>query len=734
MLQNIRISDSEEQIRHDMIELLSSGKSVLFMGAGYSADMKNMYGECLPTANKLAEEICTLGNFTKSSDLSYATSRYLDDPNLNRLQLIELLKNKLTVKETNKDHEVIARVNWRRCYTTNYDDGFKQAALKNNKIVTTVELDDSVQSFYQANNNLCVHINGKLDSLSSHSLDNQFKMSSESYLVKDDFLESEWFKLFKLDLEQASAIIFVGYSLFDEFIKKILFWNNGAFKDKTFFIIKNDASEEMIFKLKKFGRILKISVSGLANILEDNIEVINSDMEIDESTLLSLELYEDKYKEGDFSLSDEEIEDLFINGNIEQENIDAFIKGEIRKDIRFNSLIYRKDLIDKIRSSIVCNKDVSIIGDLGNGKTLLMNMLKSVISSESINVYSLKDDAKLDDFIKDLDYLSKRNSRFILFIEGILINKDILEYFYLLNPLNINIIASERTMDYEFNKSLLKEHLKFNVDMLNKEEISQLVKLIDNLAAWKDEQLGLKDIDKVEYISKQCDSKLSSVLLGVLDSKNIKNKLKFSIEPLLSNNDTKKLVFAISFLAINSYSSSDRVSNSMISDVLGNFSVYQSDIVNSKEFKSLFSFNSNGAEVKSTLFCLSLIRNFFDSSFIASELLNISVSLEKLRGKDFNRHVYDELFKTTLRFSTVERIFPDKNKKVMLRTYYDSLKKRIPWLENHPHYWLQYAMCYIALKEYDKAQALLKNAYEKANIKNNYDSKKLILNKLGYIY
>ena len=82
----------------------------------------------------------------------------------------------------------------------------------------------------------------------------------------------------------------------------------------------------------------------------------------------------------------------------------------------------------------------------------------------------------------------------------------------------------------------------------------------------------------------------------------------------------------------------------------------------------------------------------------------------------------NEIFKSLLRFSFIERLLPDKNKKISLVRYYDNLKVRIEWLSEDPHYWLQYAMTELTYQNYKQAQRYLDTAYEIVSKKStNYD-------------
>ncbi|PZQ99070.1 MAG: hypothetical protein DI539_28800 [Flavobacterium psychrophilum] len=73
-----------------------------------------------------------------------------------------------------------------------------------------------------------------------------------------------------------------------------------------------------------------------------------------------------------------------------------------------------------------------------------------------------------------------------------------------------------------------------------------------------------------------------------------------------------------------------------------------------------------------------------------------------------------------LKFSFVEQLLPEHLKVGNLQRYYEDLKVEVSWLSYNPHFWLQYAMCYIVFENYPRAQRFLDQAYALAVQKTNY--------------
>ena len=178
----------------ELIERISTGQAILFTGAGFSSLTRDIDGEIPSTSKALAHEICTLGNFPLEDDLRFAADYYIENNSLS--PLIELLKKKYTITQTHDSHNTICRAKWRRFYTTNYDKSIEIASANVKKSVECIDINDSTNTYYKREN-LCIHLNGSIDSLNEKSIETTFKLSTSSYISPDSFTKSDWYYYFK---------------------------------------------------------------------------------------------------------------------------------------------------------------------------------------------------------------------------------------------------------------------------------------------------------------------------------------------------------------------------------------------------------------------------------------------------------------------------------------------------------------------------------------------------------
>jgi hypothetical protein len=76
-------------------------------------------------------------------------------------------------------------------------------------------------------------------------------------------LENEWYRFFKNDMLFASSIIFVGYSMYDLDIGRIVF-ADSSLSSKTHFIVRENPTREEVLTLQAFGTVHPIGIDGLA--------------------------------------------------------------------------------------------------------------------------------------------------------------------------------------------------------------------------------------------------------------------------------------------------------------------------------------------------------------------------------------------------------------------------------------------------------------------------------------
>ena len=214
--------------------------------------------------------------------------------------------------------------------------------------------------------------------------------------------------------------------------------------------------------------------------------------------------------------------------------------------------------------------------------------------------------------------------------------------------------------------------------------------------------------NKKREIKNRYNSQISLLLLGLLNSPNIKKKITTQTDALYLDEAFKKTVFSICLCEIVNVVPT----TSLISEIIADNEILNSRLRKSNEFNSIFTYAKNTVKCKSSILALSLLNTTFSDSYVLEMLLDIVERLDKHRDNTPELH---EVKKSLLRFHFVEKILPQKKK--YLNRYYEQLKIKCKWLLSSPHYWVQYAMCRLAYNDFQKAQDYLTTAYEQAKTK-----------------
>ncbi|GAA7738134.1 hypothetical protein HpCOL152_05060 [Helicobacter pylori] len=247
---------------------IASGGAVVFFGAGFSAGATGFDGE-LPLGNQLRDKLGEFCGFERkyyeTKDLKDVAEHCLLEKS--RQEIVEKLKDIFAVKQPKDEQKVVVGWPWKSIYTTNYDDLIYCAGKQVGKNIDILTLESMLPS---ESRNFCLHINGCVDRLEPKHLDNSFKLSHSSYVNGDVFANSsEWENKFRKDLQYSALVVFMGYSLADMPIERILFMEMGNMRGEVIFVVADSKkyNEDPIGdkKFERYGKLLRIGVESFAN-------------------------------------------------------------------------------------------------------------------------------------------------------------------------------------------------------------------------------------------------------------------------------------------------------------------------------------------------------------------------------------------------------------------------------------------------------------------------------------
>ncbi len=718
-----------ERLKEEVLSKTISGNAILFTGAGFSRDCHNIMGENPPDAMNLAYKISDLAGIRRTTNLKYASDKCIER---DCTELIEKLKQWFMLKEVSPDTETILSIKWRRLYTTNYDTGLELGLTKNGKTHKSLCADSEFARNVNGEN-LCIHINGLIETLDEEKLEKDFRLSDSSYVASalDSVTRRKWNSFFKRDLENASALIFVGYSLYDFEIEKLLF-ENPAFKKKTYFICREDIFEdensEDCDRLSKYGRVLNIAKTGFAQL------IVQNNAAFFESKIILTDFIEfsDSLRMPEEMINDTKAMDALIFGTDAQKLAVSAVYSE-NADVTPRYFVKRAKSIRVVIEQLEAGKHVFISAECGNGKTCLLYQVAAQLNLNSEKVYFLSEGYKGDP--NQLAELSRGAGVKYVVVDRCACNADFLTALLESPYKNIRLICADRparlnTLFVQLNADNLCNNcvLLDGLDCFNEDETKAFLFLIDSLGQWK-ELAGGGSVEKIKHLEGEENCiRLAPALLKLLNAKQIKDRLSSILKSLLKQNlDRKKTIFAMCYLSITGAALDD----ANVYEVADCSEIFSVSFTGTSEFKQLFQ-KQYGIYSLSYSFAQYVLREsgYFTGIEISGYLLDI---VNRLGNTNASSSLHG-IVRDSLRFHVIESIVPNMDKIMVMQNYYENLKSLEAFghrLIHDPNYWMQYAMTKMMCFRYEEAQTYLEQAYGKAeylkkkSINGAYDTHKI---------
>lgn len=358
------------------IKYALNGEAILFLGAGFSYGGTNRKGSKMKVGADLSYAICDDLKIPRSDNLTITSSRYLEDDECKKglSAFIDFLRGELECVATSDEQDTIARLPWKRVYTTNYDNivevSSKKQGIERSSITITNQRYSQGRNLEQA----IIHINGYIQKLNDKTFFEEFKITDDNY-NRDGLLQSSWEQLFVADLTREKAIVFIGYSLqYDQELVKCI--ANLNIKDKCVFIDIPDISGDNEFKIKRYGELYKIGVSGFAKEIDSVSKTYRPNKKPIELSGFEKKEMISYYCENQFSSVD--VVNLLVKGELKTEYIN-----------QTGYCMPREKRCEEMVNVLEKKKVVILQSKLGNGKSIFLECLSSHLL-EKYNVYLVK--------------------------------------------------------------------------------------------------------------------------------------------------------------------------------------------------------------------------------------------------------------------------------------------------------------------------------------------------------
>lgn len=685
------------------IEYALDGRAVLFTGAGFSYGATNIQNKPIPAGMSLAHKLLEESGYPpKDIALDKASSTYLRRKSGS--ELINLLIDSFTVHKVSPSHITVGSVPWKRVYTTNYDMVLEQASNESRTLRNSV---DGVDPPHEnlAKSNLVVHINGAITRINEERLHGSFKLISESYST-EAFEKSKWAFFFRQDIRSAPAVIFVGYSMYDLDIRRILY--SEDISDKTFFITAplNDDNQLDAEDLADLGYLAPIGIDGFAQ----EIEAVRKTYLPREQELV-LDVWE-KITTGSNSSAprDSEVIDFLSLGTT------SYALVAEACGTQANNYVISSPLVAAAEHAILhTNKDVLLIGALGTGKSFICQLLAQRLSSRGCGVFRINQASNNE--IEELEQICNLPGEKLLIIENYQRHLETLRWIAETNPEGVAVLTSARTHIHElfggeFYELMGDSCLLLDTSELDNSQITNAIDLFEKYGLWG-ERASWPAERKQSFLINDCKSQLPFLLIDILKSKHVTERFK----ELTSGNgkDIESVLVCMFALEVMQFTPSIAVIQELLGSKINWLHLRQQD-----KLKPIVDFSSHRINAKSAVLANHLLHHAFPAKAIVETLISMATRAEENR----NDIAFYNILNSLMRYSQVSAVLPETNRLDSAMMYYEGIKN-LPTLKGDPQFWLQYAISCLAFGKLERAERYFEDAYGLAKKRSGYNTHKI---------
>lgn len=687
----------------DLAELLNRGRSgdaVLFCGAGFTAsalgyDFDGTLGVGVHLLELLNKEILKSAGSAGYRQLPNAASKFKQV--VGEHGLMDLLRSRFTLAKITQDMSDIVQFPWARIYTTNFDNGIEVAASRIPKRVTPFNNADDPPDALPASS--VVHLHGFAESWNIHNFNSSCILDTASYAKLPSV--GKWLEHLRIDLERASAVVFLGFSANDFHLNQI-FYNASGLRGKAVFVNRPTASIDPDAEMlqSQYGRPIYIGIDGLAAC----IRTVSASPEPASLRLASFSQFE-AVRPATTLASVQSIQNLLLDGIVD--------RTQLARDVSVSGSGYHvlRDTLAWFEEHYSSGGRIFLLsGEVCDGKSLVAEDLAQKLSAVR-PVFWLG--IAYDDLLDEVSRILDRHPDAVLVVENCFeLRSERLSMLAKVFEGGTGILLlTARTIaaDAETGKvKSLKPLASFREHRLSKlldPEISALEQLVDQFGGFA--HLGSRTRqDREKYIRDQCGRSLPAVLLDILKSNHVRERYKEQMNRIDPKGSAAfNLLIASLFLK----HIGDPPPVAFITEV---FSTDVRELVARANFGNesfhLLRIERGFVQTVPAIGASLILREFIDDADIVTSVVLMleKMAQRQLRSTEYERYAFGQL----MRYS---RLITVVNDDAQIERFFDHISK-IGYFREEPLFWLQWHMAKVASGSFVDAERLLDRGYAEA--------------------
>lgn len=507
--------------------------------------------------------------------------------------------------------------------------------------------------------------------------------------------------------------------MYDIDIARILY-GDEALRSKTFFIEREGLTQEIITTStqSEFGQVIPIGIDAFW----DKCDQLRNSYIKQESSgeLISLTKFSPQLQSND--PTDDDYWALLLKGDYDANGIYTSL-------IKNQSLLVNRSESSKVAELLSAeNRAVFVLGDLGNGKTLVMLGAACQLVRQGYEIYFLEDDA--DFHPDDITVICEQKNKTVVFVENYIRHLDALKNLILRSSPHVKIVCSARSVLHEVNTHKLDDifqsqaYWEVYVDKLDSDAVQQVSSALTAHKVWASRDSWNND-RKVRHIKNYCNAEFSSLLLDIASSPDIQERYAGIFSAFKEKNEVGKVFLTAAILSILGY---ENPKASVISELTNSSFVYSAKFKNNEAVLQMASLGRGSVIPRSSVIAKYSMTHFGDAAFVVENLIDITTRAHDI-GQESNSFggLYFRIYRDLVTFSVLQPMMPERKRRESLIKFYESIKN-LSAAKSHPHFWLQYAIARLSMDNEDdtkKAKSYLDAAYSHAKSRENYHTRHL---------
>uniref|UniRef100_UPI0012EDCE83 SIR2 family protein n=1 Tax=Mesorhizobium xinjiangense TaxID=2678685 RepID=UPI0012EDCE83 len=525
---------------------IEAGTAILFLGAGFSAEATNINDDKIKDVQGLVKFLLEeIGETSiECYDLETAAEEYQQFHGKSGVEkLTAALHANFRSKTPTEDQRVIVCQPWYRIYTSNYDDVVENICFEEKKPITTREVTDPVFPPMPDTTQL-IHIYGNITRAAADEFRKHFLLT-ESQRDNSPFIKSPWMRRFHDDVLTASSVVFVGFSLNDIDIRRLLGSLPREVLSKVHFVTSPSTRKPVITRMSKYGSAHPIGMAAFATCLGSK----RTGAPAREYTALPMSLQELEFSPAlKASVASRDIENLMISGDIDLDKLsNADISGEPGGYTITRSLNSYTRAIQNSSGE----RPILVHGDIGNGKTVFAYQLAYHFSQKNHRIFKVRREPENTGDV--LSYLQALDSPALVVFDDVMRFPKLPSAIVAMQRKDITVLATVRSIVVDTAHDRVRARLgnatpiEIDLNMPLKDENHRIVRYLNENGLWGT-QSDLTESEKLNLVEKKCGGQLRDVVLTLYQTGSLHKRVEELLLNLQGIDNSSREVIAFSAL------------------------------------------------------------------------------------------------------------------------------------------------------------------------------------------